>query len=389
MTEISIKNFQSIKKVTFTIDGFTVITGKNNIGKSAIVRAIEAALTNQPGVEFIRKGEKSTEVKIKKDKLNIEWKKGTSATYKINGENFSKLNRAIPQPLIDAGFDKMEIGDQKISPIIASQFQPLFLLNKNGGVITDVLAHLYNIDTLSVADDLCVKELRSQKSLLKTREEDLKKLDENLEKYKDFDKLKKEAEKIFDLHKHVQKLQAEIESLIDYDNKIKEITQNIKDVEFIKKFKVPSIKKIEQNITGLEWLIEKAEKFRDLSQSIKKLRDITKITIPKIPDLESFINDFKQIKIWHDTFNNLKSETKNREKFIEEFNLKVIIDLSEELNSQIEEYYEFQLIEQDFTDLARETKKSRDLFRNTEKELEEKKKEMSVFKICPACERPL
>ena len=175
MTEITIKNFQSIKKLKFTIDGFTVIVGKNNIGKSAIIRAIKSALTNQSGNEFIRRGEKYTEVKIKKDKLNIEWKKGASTTYKINDQNFSKLNRAIPQPLIDAGFNKMEIGDQKISPIIASQFQPLFLINKNGGVITDVLANLYKIDTLSIADDLCLKELRSQKSFLKTREEDLKK----------------------------------------------------------------------------------------------------------------------------------------------------------------------------------------------------------------------
>jgi len=388
MTEITIKNFQSIKKLDFTIDGFTVITGKNNIGKSAIIRAIKSALTNQSGNEFIRKGEKSTEVKIKKNKLDIEWKKGASATYKINGQNFSKLNRAIPQPLIDAGFNKMEIGDQKISPIIASQFQPLFLINKNGGVITDVLAHLYKIDTLSVADDLCLKELRSQKSFLKTREEDLKKLDGNLEKYKNFETLKKEIENIFTLHKQTQELQDEIELLIGYDNKIEEITKNIKKLKFVKKFKIPSIKKIEKDIAQLEWLIEKTDNFNNLSQPIKKIKKITNVILPKISDTELLINDFEQIKIWNDTLNHLKAKLKNQKK-LENFNFHIINEFIDNLENLIKDLEEFQLSEKKFMGLVKETKESRSLFRNIEEELKEKKEEMSKFKICPTCERPL
>jgi len=388
MTEITIKNFQSIKKLKFTIDGFTVIVGKNNIGKSAIIRAIKSALTNQSGNEFIRRGEKYTEVKIKKDKLNIEWKKGASTTYKINDQNFSKLNRAIPQPLIDAGFNKMEIGDQKISPIIASQFQPLFLINKNGGVITDVLANLYKIDTLSIADDLCLKELRSQKSFLKTREEDLKKLDKNLEKYKNFDSLKKEIENIFTLHKQTRELQNEIELLINYDNKLKEITKSINKLKFIEKFKIPSIKKIEKDITRLEWIIEKTDNFNNLSQPINKFKKIINITLPKILETESLINDFEQIKTWDDTLNWLKMKLKDQKK-LNNLNIQIINKLVDNLEILIKDLEEFQLLEKKFMSLVKETKESRGLFRAIEKKFKEKKEEMSKFKICPACGRPL
>ena len=48
-TKVNIKNYQSIKDVSFEVDGFTVIIGKNNIGKSAIIRALEAPLANQAG----------------------------------------------------------------------------------------------------------------------------------------------------------------------------------------------------------------------------------------------------------------------------------------------------------------------------------------------------
>ena len=171
MTKITIENFQSIKKVNFDIKGFTVIIGKNNIGKSAIIRAIEAALDNQTGDSFIRKGQKKTKVIIDNEDITLQWEKSkTTATYEIKGykETFSKLKGTVPKPIIKAGFQKMQIGNQKLFPLIASQFEPLFLINKPGSVVTEVLASLYQIDTLSTADDLCQKILKSNKSLLKT-----------------------------------------------------------------------------------------------------------------------------------------------------------------------------------------------------------------------------
>ena len=52
--DVEIRNFQSIEKATIKIDGFTVVVGRSNIGKSALVRAVKAALTGAPVSSFVR-----------------------------------------------------------------------------------------------------------------------------------------------------------------------------------------------------------------------------------------------------------------------------------------------------------------------------------------------
>ena len=182
MLKASVKDFQSISNAQIDIDGFTVVIGKNNLGKSALVRAIDAALTNRTGNEFIQWGKKETQVHLKKDDLDILWKKGDSASYKINGKSYSKLNRAVPPPILEAGFRKIEIGDLKLTPLVAPQFEELFLLDKPGSVITEALSVIYKLNVLSDADSLCQKEIRSTKALLKTWDSDLQKTKNELVK---------------------------------------------------------------------------------------------------------------------------------------------------------------------------------------------------------------
>jgi predicted ATP-dependent endonuclease of OLD family len=56
MIEIEVNDFQSISHTAVTIDKFSVIVGRSNIGKSALVRAIQCALTGAVGTDFVRHG---------------------------------------------------------------------------------------------------------------------------------------------------------------------------------------------------------------------------------------------------------------------------------------------------------------------------------------------
>jgi len=134
MLKLKIKDFQSVGDISFDVDGFTVIVGKNNRGKSAIIRAVDAALNNRSGDDFIRWGKTKSEVSFSKDGLEVDWVKGDSAKYKVNGESFTKLNRSVPQPIIEAGIKKIEVGDTKLSPQIAHQFKELFLLDNPSSI---------------------------------------------------------------------------------------------------------------------------------------------------------------------------------------------------------------------------------------------------------------
>ena len=62
--KVTVENFQSIKRAEIDVDGFTVITGPNNSGKTALMRAIRGAFQNAPGSAFIRHGEKECRVEV-------------------------------------------------------------------------------------------------------------------------------------------------------------------------------------------------------------------------------------------------------------------------------------------------------------------------------------
>ena len=90
MIKVRIQNFQSIEDLTLEIDKLTVITGSNNTGKSAIVRAIRGVFQNTRGTSFIRHGKPKSTVTITfADGQTVVWEKGRGKadkpTYILNG----------------------------------------------------------------------------------------------------------------------------------------------------------------------------------------------------------------------------------------------------------------------------------------------------------------
>ena len=117
MIEVEITNYQSISYLKFEIEGFTTLIGRNYSGKSATLRAINSALTNQQGTDFIKWGEQFCEVKIKMPGLFILWhKEDGNNFYKINNKKYTKIGRSDPpSEIIEAGFKPIVIGSNKIN----------------------------------------------------------------------------------------------------------------------------------------------------------------------------------------------------------------------------------------------------------------------------------
>jgi len=388
VTKISVRNFQSIKSIDFEINGFTVIVGKNNIGKSAVIRAIDAALTNQAGTNYIREGEKESKVTIEKKNTKIEWKKGDSSIYKINGETFSKLNRNIPQPLIDAGFGRMDIGDQKVSPYIAHQFDPIFLLDKPGSVVTEVLASLYNLNILNTADELCQKELKGNKNILKTREADIIGLKDKLEKFKDFEGIKKTVEYLVDLENNCDKLKNEISELATFIERLEKIAANIQRLKTVKDIKIPNSVPVSNLINDFQYLSQKENEVSGLQNKINKLKGISKIAIPAPIDLSGSIMEVNQIDTWILSIIKFK-EKMMRYRNLESINLVGLKENISDLEKEMVLFSDLKTIEGTFISAASLAKASRTTLVETQSKLDQAKQEMSSFKVCPLCERPL
>jgi len=305
MIKVKIKDFESISDLSFEIKGFTVVVGRNNLGKSAIVRAIDAALTNRTGNEFIRWGKLKTEVDIKKDGLSIEWKKGEKSVYKVNDQPYSGLNRSVPKTILDAGFRQMEIGDEKCNPLVAHQFEELFLINQPGPTVTEVLSKIYNINVINEADALCQKSLRASKSLLKTRESDLIKLTDQLLKFKDFDEIKTKNEALKVLCIKKEKLEKDLSEIDLYEIELKKLSFSVNRLKGIKNLKVPVVEKEESDLNDYQWLKAVCDKFRLSAENLQRLKPATLITLPDTLSAETSIFDYQWLesvcKKFHET----------------------------------------------------------------------------------------
>ena len=166
--EVRIQNFQSIKDVSFRIHGFTTITGKTNIGKSAIVRAIAKSILNAPVTNMVRHGEKFCEVELHSEGWGFRWQKAEKGVnrYYIDGKEnpLDSVGRGQVQEIADFGFGSIKIGESKyLYPWYASQFDPIFLLNQSGPAITDFISEVSRLDILQNGIVICNKKKKQFK----------------------------------------------------------------------------------------------------------------------------------------------------------------------------------------------------------------------------------
>lgn len=215
--KVKIKDFQSIESADLTVEGFTVIVGRSNIGKSAIVRAIEGALTNLSGDSFVRLGAHHTEVDIECDDLTLKWKKGGGFNdYEINGEVFESVGRGAPHVIAEAGFREVEVSRGSIPVQVASQFNPIFLLDPSkvsGSLAAEVVSDIGRLGELQEALRNAAKDRRSLETVQRVRRKDLKQTRAEIQAYDALDDDLALGDRLRDLMRTVESLRTEIKHL--------------------------------------------------------------------------------------------------------------------------------------------------------------------------------
>lgn len=165
--KVRIRWFQSIEDAELEIRGFTCITGKTNIGKSAVVRAIAGAFQNAPVVGDVRKGAKFCSVSMSSDTWGFRWEKSEKGggTYYMDGSEklLDKIGQGPVEEISALGFGSVKVGDDHVEPWLAPQWEPIFLLNKSGPSVTDFIS---GVSRLTVLQDAIILSLRDKKKLL-------------------------------------------------------------------------------------------------------------------------------------------------------------------------------------------------------------------------------
>lgn len=432
MLKVKIKNFQSVADTEFEVDGFTVIVGKNNRGKSAIVRAIDSALSNRLGNNFIRWGKLQTEVGLIKDDLDLSWvKEEKTASYKINKKPYTSLNRAVPQPITDAGYKKFEIGDEKLNPLIAHQFEELFLINRSGPFVTEAISTLYDLNDINDADSLCQKKLRATKTLLKTRHADTDALVKKLEKFDGLEevKLKWDAiKKLLEKADTLKKAIAEIDRFTSEYETRKVLVETLKNVAVLKVpatkstetliadyswiasihkkletsqrivhglqgapgIKLPDTEKPRQIIADFGWLTKTIEVFQKSLQVVQKLKGVVPLAIPDIQKPEALIQEVSALTTMTDKLKGMVGSCDRCKSALAELRgLDEILSKVTAMESQVGAMSYLTEIERDFSSRAQAFKELKTSYETAVQELNSAQTSLGEFKVCPLCNNPL
>lgn len=311
MLEVEIFNYQSIAHTKLKVEGFTALVGRNHLGKSAVLRAINAALTNQQGTDFIRWGEKYCEVRIRTSDIYIIWHKEEGNNYyeiKKDGEKESKKYTKIgrdepPKEVLDAGFKLVKVGDQKINLNYAQQFKSLFLVDKQDTKSADLLTSVYGLDKLYMAIELCNKEQKSNKDLLRFREKDLQILGQGLKSFDGFEDIIAKSDIIKKEKKEVDKLKSDYTKLRSWKNTISDNAKYCKRLKPALEVCVPkpeSLEVLKDTVDLIKYLSDSKRRIDSISTVLKSICPINNIEVPEdiSSDISRAINDYNRLVDW-------------------------------------------------------------------------------------------
>lgn len=373
MFDVEITNYESISHAKISIQGFTTLVGRNHIGKSSVMRAINAALTNQQGTHFIRWGCDYCEVHIKTEDLDLIWHKEEGKNYyTINGQSFEKIGREQPPaPVSQAGFRVLQIADQKINLNYSQQFHPLFLVDKRDTKTADLLTSVYGLDTLYNSIRLCNKEQRDANDQLQLRKKDLESTELDLDRFRNFDETYSKVTALKDRQKTITSKEAatanleqarmEILRLVGVCKRLKKVSDvavpdttpievsirentNLKVIHQSKtsletdlkalsrgiKAKLPpSLDPLREDIEGIKHLSSFQEQYSDLISQIKGLKKASDINIP---DAEIDVDSITRLKNWKDTIQKEKTVLIDLKRTIQDTD-EEIKSISEEMSS--------------------------------------------------------
>jgi exonuclease SbcC len=198
---VRVKNFQSIEDAEVLIDGFVVICGPNNSGKTALMRAIRGLFTNAAPGSYLRQGANFLSVEIEfDDGTTVLWEKGWEKPdkkgaavnrYTINGYQIASVGRGVPPEVETLGVKSILAGNNPIWPQVADQFDgTLFLVNKTGAVVAEALSDVERVGRLTDALRLSDKDKRAATSEIKIRRDDLKTFQDEVSRYRGLDSVR-------------------------------------------------------------------------------------------------------------------------------------------------------------------------------------------------------
>lgn len=340
--KVDIENFQAVPDdgVQFEVDGFTVIVGKSNTGKSSIIRAIDGVMRNLSGDSFVREGKNHTRVELETDDHRVVWKKGDGFNdYIIDGEEYQKVGHHPPDRLKELGLRDVEVDGDSIPVLVAKQFDPIFLINPSktkGSTAAKLISDIGSLGSLQKARKESTSDRRSCSRKLKTRREDLEEVEETLSEFEDFDDDVIHFQEVQSFQSEVHDLRDRLCSLESIRSKKEEIDRSISNLEGIEEVEFPSAPSFRSDLDTVRNLRRFRNRYTESVTSVEEMEEVEEIEIPDLDDLDDQVSTLDTLIEIKQTREGLKDEIETLEKEIVEIEDK-IEDLHDQFHDLLEE----------------------------------------------------
>lgn len=295
LQKIKIRNFQSLKDVTITLGKVTILKGASDVGKSAVLRALNAFFTNSFNVEYAHNGDLPCGIAIQKNNHVAFGRRTTKGVeYKFDATVYSKTAKKCPQDILDfLGIHPYQVDvDMSVFFHLQMQYDSPFLMKESAITVAKIIGRISNLNIVLMAmREMFSKqlELKQEVNFLYNKKKDLVRQQLEFNNFESYDKLFREAEALeeeISKEEDVCNIYEEVVTVGDsFNARTRKYKQDSKDLEFISSFFVlfeqefNQIQELENLIYTLEELDNKKEKSFDFSI---------------IPEMESFILLFEE-----------------------------------------------------------------------------------------------
>lgn len=309
MITVEIRNFQSIERTSLRIEGFTALVGRSNIGKSAVVRAVKAALTNELGTSFVRharsscareRGGKSCKCAasvhiVRAPDFDLLWEKGDADNrYTFNGVRYDKPGQGIPEFLLQSGLAPVKIGNDSESIQVADQFFPIFLLNQSGTAAAEAISDVARLDKISTAMKSAEKDRRDFVSVRKVRGQDILALEAKLGSFEGLDAACGKAKRSETSLLAVDACGVRLGDLTSYGEKTSALVVDLRALSQASKTQVPKIEPLQDLWSKVEEQTDLHTRLLSAGNEYKRLLGVDKLGAP--PEINPLVEAKQELQ---------------------------------------------------------------------------------------------
>jgi predicted ATP-dependent endonuclease of OLD family len=307
LKNLLLENFQIHKELMLEFSpGVNTLVGESDAGKSAVIRAMDLLLRNQPrGGEELYQSDFSDDplsIILEDDAGNILERK--ERLYKLNGNPIKAYGTTIPDQIIEL-FPMKDINFQ-------FQLEPYFLVLETGGKAAEILNRATGFSEQEIIIDEIKKRTSDSRKLVKTLIDQKNKCLDSIDKLKSVPHLIMKTKAVIQLEKEIEKSNEKInileETMIDLV-RVKEEYAKYTNLDDFKK----DLEKICEAESKIDFLNKKVLIIKNKQEKLKELKsDLVFYTKAKkykkqIEDILALVEDHKEISIGAKELSNKKS----------------------------------------------------------------------------------